>query len=85
MKIRHERVEDRAIRRLLIAAFGGSAEAKLVDGLREDGALALALVAEDAGDVVGYVASPAQVAAAHWRWRPSLLCLGGNAKASARR
>ena len=54
MNIRHERVDEiDAIRRLLIAAFGGPAEAKLVDGLREDGALALALVAEDA---VGYVA-----------------------------
>ena len=57
MNIRHERVDEiDAIRRLLIAAFGGPAEAKLVDGLREDGALALAPVAEDAGDAVGYVA-----------------------------
>ena len=57
MNIRHDRAEDiDAIRRLLIAAFGVPAEAKLVDGLREDGDLALALVAEDAGDVVGYVA-----------------------------
>ena len=57
MNIHHERAEDiDAIRRLLIEAFGGAAEAKLVDGLREYGDLALALIAEDAGDVVGYVA-----------------------------
>jgi putative acetyltransferase len=57
VNIRHERAEDfAAIRRLLIAAFGGPAEVELVDGLREDGDLAHALVAEDDGDVVGYVA-----------------------------
>jgi len=57
VNIRHERAEDfGAIRRLLIVAFGGPAEATLVEGLREDGDLALALVAKDANEVVGYVA-----------------------------
>jgi putative acetyltransferase len=57
MNLRHECPQDiDGIRRLLIAAFGGPTEAQLVDELRDDGDLALALVAEDAGDVVGYVA-----------------------------
>jgi putative acetyltransferase len=69
VNIRHEHADDSdAIRRLLIAAFGGPAEAKLVDELRGDGDLVLALVAEDAGAVVGYVAfsllkSPARAVA----------------------
>ena len=57
MIIRDEQARDYdVIRRLLTEAFGGEAEAKLVEGLRCDGELAHALVAEDAGDVVGYVA-----------------------------
>lgn len=45
------------IRRLLIAAFGGEVEADLVDRLRADDHLALALVAEDDG-VSGYAGFP---------------------------
>jgi putative acetyltransferase len=55
--IRDEQASDYdEIRRLLTEAFGGEAEAKLVEGLRCDGEIAHALVAEHAGDVVGYVA-----------------------------
>ena len=57
MNIRHERADDsEGVRQLLLQAFGGPTEAKLVDGLRDDGDLALALIAEEAGGVVGYVA-----------------------------
>jgi putative acetyltransferase len=56
MVIRDERPEDAAaIRALLEAAFGGPAEADLVARLREDGDVVLALVAEDAGRIVGHV------------------------------
>jgi putative acetyltransferase len=44
-----------AVRALLQAAFGGTAEADLIERLREDGELLLALVAAQP-DVVGYVA-----------------------------
>lgn len=44
-----------AVRALLEAAFGGTAEADLIERLREDGELLLALVAAQP-DVVGYVA-----------------------------
>jgi putative acetyltransferase len=44
-----------AVRALLTAAFGGTAEADLIERLRDDGDLLLALVAVQ-GDVVGYVA-----------------------------
>ena len=55
--IRDEQAGDReAIRRLLVAAFGGEAEAKLVDALRADGDLAVALVADDESEIVGHVA-----------------------------
>ena len=48
--IRDEQARDYdVIQRLLTEAFGGGAEAKLVEGLRCDGELAHALVAEDAG------------------------------------
>ena len=57
MIIRREHADDfAAIRRLLIEAFGGPGEATLVEGLREDGDLALALVAEDASKIIGHVA-----------------------------
>ena len=57
MIIRDEQAGDReAIRRLLVAAFGGGAEAQLVDALRADGDLAVALVAEDEREIAGYVA-----------------------------
>jgi len=45
-----------AIRALLVAAFGGQAEAGLVDALRADGDLALSLVALTDGAVIGHVA-----------------------------
>ncbi|MDX6751360.1 N-acetyltransferase [Geminicoccaceae bacterium 1502E] len=47
MIIREERPADHpALRALLEAAFGGPAEADLVDALRRDGDIAIALVAE---------------------------------------
>lgn len=58
MTVRPAREADApAIRRLLIAAFGGEAEADLVDRLRAVDDLALALVAEDDG-VSGYAGFP---------------------------
>ena len=58
MNIRPERSDRRpAIRRILTAAFSGSAEADLVERLRRDGDLVLALAADD-GEVRGYVAFP---------------------------
>lgn len=44
------------IARLLDAAFGDPAESRLVEALRADGDLALSLVAEDAGSIVGHLA-----------------------------
>jgi putative acetyltransferase len=56
MNVRDERAEDHAaIDALLIDAFGGDSEARLVGRLRADGNLPIALVA-DAGAVVGFVA-----------------------------
>ncbi|MFK8251508.1 GNAT family N-acetyltransferase [Ancylobacter terrae] len=56
MIFRAERPEDHpAIRGLLVDAFGGPAEADLVEQLRADGDAAIALVAEQAGVVVGHV------------------------------
>ncbi len=56
MSIRPERHDDGgAVRDTLIAAFGGAAEADLVERVRRDGDLALALVADD-GAVGGFVA-----------------------------
>lgn len=43
-----------AIRAVNAAAFGGSAEADLVDRLRADGDLILSLVAQDDGDIAGH-------------------------------
>ena len=58
VNIRPERSDDAAaIRSILIAAFAGSAEADLVERLRRDGDLVLALAADD-GEVRGYVAFP---------------------------
>lgn len=54
--IRGERPDDAdAIREILVAAFGGEAEARLVDRLRATGKIACALVAEEKGRVLGYV------------------------------
>ena len=44
------------IRALHLAAFGGEAEAKLVTQLRQDGDLALSLVATQGGTVLGHLA-----------------------------
>jgi putative acetyltransferase len=57
MIIRREGEADRAaIYRVVSDAFGGPAEAQLVDQLREDGDLILSLVAEDAGEIIGHLA-----------------------------
>jgi putative acetyltransferase len=57
MNIRSERPEDSvAIREILVAAFPSDAEADLVERLRRDGDLALALVADDGGRLHGYAA-----------------------------
>lgn len=47
----HEGISD-----LLSASFGGNDEARLVEMLRRDGHLALSLVAEAAGTIIGHVA-----------------------------
>lgn len=53
--IRDEESGDRsAVRTIVTAAFGQSAEADLVDRLRRDGDTAIALVATDGGTVVGH-------------------------------
>jgi putative acetyltransferase len=55
--IRPEQPEDfEAIRTVIAAAFRQTAEAVLVDQLREDGDMVLSLVAEKDGTVVGHVA-----------------------------
>jgi putative acetyltransferase len=57
--IRPERPGDApGVRAALIAAFGGAAEADLVDRLRAGGDLVLTLVAEQAGRIAGVVAFP---------------------------
>jgi putative acetyltransferase len=61
MNIRPERVGDEpAIHRVTEAAFAGhphseGTEPAIVDALRDDGDLALSLVAEDQGEIVGHV------------------------------
>jgi putative acetyltransferase len=59
VNIRSERAEDAAaIRSLLVSAFAGDAEADLVELMRHDGDLVVALVAEENGTMRGYVAFP---------------------------
>jgi putative acetyltransferase len=59
VNVRPERAEDAAaIREILVAAFPSTAEADLVERLRRDGDLALALVADNGGRVDGYAAFP---------------------------
>lgn len=54
--IRSEEPRDRqAVRKLNEAAFGGPAEANLVEALHRDGAAVVALVAERDGEVVGHI------------------------------
>jgi len=56
MIVRDEIIEDApAIARAVAAAFGRAAESDLVAALREHGDVALSLVAEEAGVVVGHV------------------------------
>jgi putative acetyltransferase len=50
-----EASDHSAIRTLLAAAFGGSVEAGLIEALRADGDVAVELVAEDEGLVVGHI------------------------------
>ncbi|MDK1489320.1 N-acetyltransferase [Sinorhizobium sp. 7-81] len=75
MIIRPERSDDReAIRDVTAAAFAGhphsdQTEPLIIERLRADGALALSLVADDAGEVIGHVAfSPVTITpfAAGW-------------------
>ena len=57
MRIRRETADDReAIHALVAEAFARRDEADLVDALRDAGDLALSLVAEDEGCLVGHVA-----------------------------
>ena len=57
--IRPERAGDApGVRAALVAAFGGTVEADLVDRLRADGDLVLTLVAEQADCIAGVVAFP---------------------------
>jgi putative acetyltransferase len=56
MTIRPEKSEDiPAIRIVNERAFGGAAEADLVDALRRNGKATISLVAEDDGRVVGHI------------------------------
>lgn len=48
-------VHRTGIRSLVLSAFPTAAEADLVDRLREDGDVAISLVATDGGEVVGHV------------------------------
>ncbi|RXZ43984.1 GNAT family N-acetyltransferase [Crenobacter cavernae] len=75
MKIRPEQAEDgAAIRDVLIVAFADHPHSRnnehtLVDALREAHALTLGLVAEEGGEVIGYIAfSPVTVAGQTCGW-----------------
>jgi putative acetyltransferase len=57
IEIRPETSADgQGIREVLTAAFAGSAEAELVDELRNDGALVISLAAVQGNAVIGYIA-----------------------------
>ncbi|HUJ48194.1 MAG TPA: N-acetyltransferase [Rhizomicrobium sp.] len=75
VKVRDERAGDEAaIRTITQAAFAkaehsSGTEAEIVDALRAANALAVSLVADDGGALVGHVAfSPVQIAALHCNW-----------------
>ncbi|NKB48275.1 MAG: GNAT family N-acetyltransferase [Alphaproteobacteria bacterium] len=56
MDVREEVAADRdAVRTVIEAAFGGTAEAGLVDALRRDGDVEISLVAVDGDAVVGHI------------------------------
>lgn len=56
MNIRPAESRDRAaIREILLAAFPGPGEAKLVEGLRSQGDAAIELVAEERGHILGHI------------------------------
>jgi putative acetyltransferase len=56
MLIRSEQSKDHvAVRRLNTESFETTAEANLVDALREQAAPLISLVAEDAGEIVGHI------------------------------
>jgi len=56
MQIRSERsADEKQIRELLLAAFQTSAEADLVDALRDEGHVDISLVAEQADQLVGHI------------------------------
>lgn len=76
MIVRTEQPEDiTAIHAVNAAAFGRAVEANLVDALRAHGHLALSLVAERGGEVVGHIAfSPATIASPEGDW--AALALG---------
>lgn len=63
MTVRPEKPEDiPAIRIVNRLAFGGAAEADLVDALRRNGKTVISLVAEDDGLIVGHIFfSPAEI------------------------
>lgn len=48
--------DDRAIARLVAAAFGGDEEVTLIEALRRDGDMLLELVAEAEREIVGHIA-----------------------------
>ena len=57
MIIRPETYQDwNQIRALTISAFGGDAEADLIQGLRQGSDLELSLIAKDSGHLLGHVA-----------------------------
>ncbi|MBR1207909.1 MULTISPECIES: GNAT family N-acetyltransferase [unclassified Bradyrhizobium] len=75
MQIRDERDEDAAISHITTAAFAtaphsSGTEARIVEALRQAGALTVSLVAtSDHGRIVGHVAfSPAQIGSTPGRW-----------------
>ncbi len=75
MRIRKELPEDiEAIYKLNVAAFESTAEAVLVNKLRETGELTLSLVAVDESEIVGHIAfSSVNIAGSN---KPNLCALG---------
>ena len=84
VSIRHETASDReAVFRVEAAAFGGDAEARLVDLLRDNGHSILSLAAEDGGEIVGHIMfSPMTIEGNGASW--SAVCLAPVAVVPAR-